>query len=132
MQYTIIKHGERLDSFYGTQEEFDQWMQIRRQMKSFGEEARIEKREVVPAIPATFDEEGIELTPEMPAIYEDVEIPGDYTVEIKDITTELEQSKINAEALAYLAATDYLIVRELDAGTPCPPEIKQARTEARG
>ena len=39
-----------------------------------------------------------------------------YTVEIEDVTQQLEQDRIN---------------RELDSGIPCPVEVKQARAEAR-
>lgn len=79
----------------------------------------------------------LELTPEVldefgqiiiPAM---ARLPADYTIEIQDITAQVEQEKINAEALAYLASTDWLIIRELDAGIPCPTEIKIARQEAR-
>jgi hypothetical protein len=35
------------------------------------------------------------------------------------------------EALEYLKATDYLIIREMDSGQPCPAEIKQLRAAAR-
>lgn len=43
----------------------------------------------------------------------------------------IEQQSINAEALKYLADTDWLIIREVDAGIPCPVEIKDLRAEAR-
>lgn len=32
---------------------------------------------------------------------------------------------------AYLSSTDYLIIREADAGTLCPQEVRQARAAAR-
>lgn len=48
-----------------------------------------------------------------------------------DITSQVEQEKINKEALDYLASTDYLIIREMDNGTPCPADIKAARQAAR-
>ena len=60
-----------------------------------------------------------------------VQLKAQYMVEIEDITAQLEQEAINAEALAYLASTDWLIIREVDAGTPCPTEIKTERTAAR-
>ena len=41
------------------------------------------------------------------------------------------QAAINTEALKYLADTDYLVIREVDSGVPCPVEIKQLRAEAR-
>lgn len=39
----------------------------------------------------------------------------------------IEQQSINAEALKYLADTDWLIIREVDAGVPCPVEVKSTR-----
>jgi hypothetical protein len=50
---------------------------------------------------------------------------------IPTINHETSQCKTNIEALKLLADTDWLIVRELDCGIPCPSEIKQARAEAR-
>jgi hypothetical protein len=41
------------------------------------------------------------------------------------------QQKINAEALAYLASTDWMVVREVETQVPCPLEVKQLRAEAR-
>ena len=58
-------------------------------------------------------------------------LPAEYTVEIEDITAQVAQEAINAEALAYLASTDWLIIREVDAGVPCPAEIKAERAAAR-
>lgn len=57
--------------------------------------------------------------------------PGDYTVEIEDITDQVEQERVNAESLAYLSSTDWYILREADAGIPCPTEIKAERAAAR-
>lgn len=58
-------------------------------------------------------------------------LPAEYTIEIEDITSEVEQQKANAEALAYLASTDWLMIRELEIGKPMPEEIKIKRQEAR-
>lgn len=74
--------------------------------------------------------------PEREEIGEDGEptgviFPAEYTVEIEDISAQLEQERANREALEYLASTDWMIIRELDAGIPCPAEVKQARAEAR-
>lgn len=44
---------------------------------------------------------------------------------------EVDQEKINTESLKFLSDTDWLIIRELDCGIPCPSEVKQARAEAR-
>ena len=74
--------------------------------------------------------------PERPEIGEDGEptgvmLPADYTIEVEDITAQVAQEAINAEALAYLASTDWLVIREVDAGTPCPADIKAERAAAR-
>jgi len=58
-------------------------------------------------------------------------LPAEYTIEIEDITAQVAQEAINAEALAYLASTDWLVIREVDAGVACPAEIKTLRAEAR-
>lgn len=57
--------------------------------------------------------------------------PEGYWVEYIDISAQVEQERINAEALAYLDSTDWLIIREVDANVPCPADIKQLRAEAR-
>lgn len=91
-----------------------------------------EVREIAPAVEATVDEQGNELSPATDAITEEwVKLRAEYTVEIEDISAQLEQERINKEALDYLASTDWLIIREIDAGVACPAEIKQARAEAR-
>ena len=41
------------------------------------------------------------------------------------------QDKINAEARAYLADTDWKLLRELDGGVAMTAEIKQLRADAR-
>lgn len=57
--------------------------------------------------------------------------PENYQVEYIDISAQVEQERINAEALKYLADTDWLIIREVDAEIPCPIEVKQLRNDAR-
>lgn len=69
---------------------------------------------------------------EQPAVMQEwVKLRAEYTVEIQDISAQLEQERTNREALEYLASTDWMVIRELDAGIPCPAEVKQARAEAR-
>jgi len=41
------------------------------------------------------------------------------------------QYEVNAVALAYLASTDWLIIRQQETGTVVPPDITSARAEAR-
>jgi hypothetical protein len=91
-----------------------------------------ELRELTPAVDAVLDDQGVEVSPAVPAVMQKwVKLKAEYTVEIEDITAQVAQDAINAEALAYLASTDWLIIREVDAGVPCPADIKTLRAEAR-
>ena len=88
--------------------------------------------EIQPAVEAVLDDQGVEVSPAIPAVTQKkVKLKAEYTVEIEDITAQVAQQAINAEALAYLASTDWLIIREMDAGVLCPAEIKALRAEAR-
>jgi hypothetical protein len=58
-------------------------------------------------------------------------IPAEYTIEITDITSQFQQEQINKESQEYLNSTDWYIIREMDAGIPCPVEIKTLRANAR-
>ncbi len=57
--------------------------------------------------------------------------PADVDVVFEDISAQLLAEQESKEALQYLKDTDFYIIREMDAGTPCPPEIKAARAAAR-
>lgn len=74
--------------------------------------------------------------PERPEIGEDGQptgniLPAEYTVEVVDISAQVEQERINKEALEYLVSTDWMALRAADGGKPMPEEVKQARAEAR-
>jgi len=114
--------------------EFNEWLQRRISQNTWGKPERTiaqsdcSESEILSALeltPEVLDESGQIIIPAM------ARLPADYTIEIQDVTAQVEQEKINQEALAYLASTDWLIIRELDAGIPCPTEIKIARQEAR-
>ena len=54
------------------------------------------------------------------------------TAEMKaEEANQVEQDAIDTEARAYLASTDWYLVREMETGVPTPQEIKDARQEAR-
>lgn len=108
------KDGSLTWSEKETQELADAWIAQGKLQEWWGKDQWIE------TIPATED------TPEHTIVH-----PAEFTIEVTDITSQVEQEKINAEALKYLADTDYLIIREMDAGVPCPAEIKAKRAEAR-
>jgi hypothetical protein len=74
--------------------------------------------------------------PERPEIGENGQptgniLPAEYTVEVIDITAQVEQDRVNREALEYLASTDWMAIRASEGGKPMPEEVKQARAEAR-
>ena len=46
-------------------------------------------------------------------------------------TAEQLQQEVNAEALVYLASTDWYVVRQAETGVIIPAEIVTARAEAR-
>ena len=57
--------------------------------------------------------------------------PEEYTIEVIDITAQIEQDRINREALEYLASTDWMVVRAVEGGKPMSEDVKRARAEAR-
>jgi hypothetical protein len=97
--------------------------------KTFGQPAQIIKTQVETS-PAVLAEDGSVLQEAVIEIQEQ-HIPSDYEIVIEDITAKLAQDQINAEALAFLAESDFYIIRQLDSGVPCPEEIKAQRQAAR-
>jgi hypothetical protein len=84
--------------------------------------------EAIPAVDAVLDDQGVEISPASPAIeavYREVspavaavvikrvKLKAEYTVEIEDITAQVAQKAVNAEALAYLASTDWKALRHI-------------------
>ena len=54
------------------------------------------------------------------------------TADIKKAeAAQAKQEAVNTAARAYLASTDWYLVRELETGVPTPQEIKDARQQAR-
>lgn len=85
-----------------------------------------------PAIDAVMNDSGAIVQEAIPArTHREVKLRAEYTVEVVDITEAVALEKLSTEALRYLESTDWYIIRELDAGVPCPVEVKQARAEAR-
>lgn len=69
--------------------------------------------------PARTEMQEVVIREAAPAIYETVTIPAEYTYEIEDMSEEVQQSEINAEALSFLNSTDWKVTRhrdQLDAG----------------
>jgi hypothetical protein len=58
-------------------------------------------------------------------------LPAEFTIEIEDISAQVEQQNINAESLKYLADTDWYVTRFIETGVEIPSEITLARQAAR-
>lgn len=87
------------------------------------------EREILSAS-ENIDEDGVITT--IPAqIVIEYKLPCTYIIQIEDVTSQVEQKYINMEAEKYLRSTDWYIIREIDGGVPCPPDIKIARADAR-
>ena len=61
--------------------------------------------------------------------YTEYKLPCEYVIET--VENYIDQDKINAEALAYLASTDYLVIRQAETGQAMSEEIMLARQAAR-
>ncbi len=87
---------------------------------------------------AVLDESGEEISP---AVLEDQqelvrdEIPAAFVIEFQEVADppiiDLEQQQINNAARAYLASTDWYVVRFLEAGIAVPSEVTAQRAAAR-
>ena len=97
-------------------------------MGSFGQKKETVERQVL-IFPAVVDSEGLEISP---AQFEAqmVDLEG-YTVEIIDISAQLEQERINSESLKFLAESDWMVTRMAETQQPVPEEVLLARAAAR-
>lgn len=113
---------------FPSQEEAQAWLDRHEGIGTFGQKKETVERQVL-IFPAVIDSEGLEVSP---AQFEAqmVDLEG-YTVEMLDISAQLEQEATNAAALKLLAETDWMVLRELDSGVACPQEVKDARAAAR-
>ena len=117
-QAKIYKNGEPFcfsDNNGMEQVDLNNWLEKHIAKNTFG----------LPSRPELVENENGEL------VESGVILPAEYEIVIEDISAQVEQQKINEEAKAYLASTDWLIIREVDTGVFCPLEIKQKRQEAR-
>jgi hypothetical protein len=94
--------------------------------------AVIESQEVLDENGESFDPpqfQDVEISPAQHEMQE-IHIPG-YVVEIEDISDELEQKQINAEAQAFLDSTDWMVIRAAERGEELSLEFKAERQAAR-
>jgi hypothetical protein len=150
-----IKKQEKItnEGLFPSLEEAQAWLAHHEGMKSFGQPKQVVQQQVElsPAVlekqmvlikEAELDEEGNELSPaefeeqevviqEAVSEMQEVELAGEYEVEIEDKSAQLAQDAANAEALKYLAETDWYVSRMSETGVAIPQEITAARAAAR-
>lgn len=131
MVQVSIKKQEQITNqgLFSSMEEAQAWLSKHEGLKSFGQPKQIVQQQVE-LQPAVIAEDGSVL---QEAVIEskEVEIPADYEVLIEDLTAKMEQEKINEEALAFLAATDWMVIRAMERGEEISPELKAERQAAR-
>ena len=57
--------------------------------------------------------------------------PDNYRIEQEDISETLNEQAESYAAKKFLDDTDWLIIRQIDSGEPCPEDVKAARAVAR-
>lgn len=127
----IIKNGVVKNSAnFNSQGEAESWLELHQSLNSFGINAHSYQSLVSEMIPAVFEEmevlygegysfdpplfETTEVSPEVPAVFETINVDADYTYEILDITDEVNQELANKEALSFLEGSDWKILRHKD------------------
>ena len=156
IQVKIIRDSVVTNSgSFPSQEEADAWLAKHEGLGTFGHKDIFSSQEVliseevrgnvnVLVSEAEYDSYGDEVTPEIytvdpdgvvsPAVYETQTVlvsPAQYTVEITDITAQLAQEAESDAALAYLAATDYIVTRAAERGESLSAEFRAERDAAR-
>jgi hypothetical protein len=89
----------KFEPIFETQQELDTWLSKHIAKNTFGLPERPE---------LILNEETGEMEPT------GVILPAEYTIEIEDITAQIEQEKINAEAKKFLSETDWMCRRQED------------------
>lgn len=130
IQVSVKRNGQLTNqASFSTIQEAEAFISYHEGIKSFGQPAQIIKTQVETS-PAVLAEDGSVIQEAVIEIQEQ-HIPSDYEIVIEDITAKIAQEQINAEALKFLAESDFYIIRQLDSGVPCPEEIKAQRQAAR-
>lgn len=114
---------------FPSMEEAQAWLAKHEGMKSFGQPKQIVQQQIELS-PAVIAEDGSVIQESVTEMQE-VEIAGEYEVEIIDISAELEQQAINAEAQTFLDATDWMVIRAMEKGEELSSELKAERQAAR-
>jgi hypothetical protein len=130
IQVSVKRNGQITNqASFPTMEEAQAWLAHHEGMKSFGQPKQVIQQQIELS-PAILAEDGSVLQ-EAVIEMKEVELAGNYEVEVLDITSQLEQEKINTEALAFLAATDWMVIRAMERGENLSAELKAERQAAR-
>ena len=128
-----------------SQEECDSWLTKEESNGSFGKPERWvtdDQEDITNALEArvvvtresqaeVLDENNVVIIPESPEVsHLEYKMASQYSIEVIDVTAQIEQEQINKEALQYLADTDWYVIRSID-GIAVPLEISEARAAAR-
>lgn len=95
--YLIKNNIKTMYAHFESENELNDWLNDQISRNIFG----------LPGRPETIENENGEL------VETGVILPAEYQIEIEDITAQIEQEKINAEALAFLASTDFKVLRHI-------------------
>jgi hypothetical protein len=130
IQVSIKRNGQLTNqASFPAMEEAEAWLAYHESIRSFGQPKQIvqQQTELSPAILA---EDG-SILQEAVVEMQEIELAGEYEIIIEDLTAKIAQEKINAEALAFLAATDWMVIRAMERGEELSPEFKAERQAAR-
>lgn len=120
-QVTITRQGTITNQAeFSSHEEAQDWFKRHSEMGSFGK-----PEYYVEVSPVELDEEGTLI---QAAIYE--VIPSEFSVSFSELP-EVSQEQINASAMAYLASTDWMVVRFMETGIAIPDSVIDQRRDAR-
>lgn len=117
IKISIIKNGQITNGVqFETQEQIDAWLTKHVAKNTFGLPERLvpqsecteeQLASAIELIPEVLDEAGEILTPAM------ARLPAEYTIEITDISEQIELQKQSEEALRFLNQSDFKILRHL-------------------
>jgi hypothetical protein len=116
----------------------DAWLQLLKDQAPWGKPDRW--------IAASKDQDGVEYVPgediskalgsrgvtdPLSGDYTEYKFAAEYEVVEEDITQELADAKAKQEANAYLLATDWYVIRQMDTGVAMPDDVSVKRQQAR-
>jgi hypothetical protein len=108
-QINIIRNNVITNSAqFETEVELNNWLQYHTSIESFGKPEHTIQVEISPEV---VDENGTVIAE---AQYEDQVVPSEFSVEIIDISSQLQQDQTNKHALELLASTDWKVLRHRD------------------